>query len=198
MSSHAFDRYFDDALQESILSIIEHLARSDVGNPAHWQSALGFVPMNARLGVAFHSQSPTGTVYSRRQRNIARKIVLNPELLSAPDYEIQDIFNKDKWEDIQAVRASMLPLPISDAPDILSDPSEVSNAKLDATRLRKWVLDNRPSRELEIFDLRLLTDDPASYDECGLQLGLTGERVRQIEKELLRTLKVAYLNDLRP
>jgi RNA polymerase primary sigma factor len=49
---------------------------------------------------------------------------------------------------------------------------------------------NLPEREREVVELRfgLVGDGPASLEAIGKQLGLTRERVRQIETEALRRL----------
>ncbi len=50
------------------------------------------------------------------------------------------------------------------------------------------------SREAEIFDNRLLTENPMTLQQMGEQFGITRERVRQIETRLKKKLK-AYLED---
>jgi RNA polymerase primary sigma factor len=55
---------------------------------------------------------------------------------------------------------------------------------------------NLPDRERDVIELRfgLVGDGPASLESIGKQLGLTRERVRQIETEALR--KLAQNEDL--
>ncbi len=49
------------------------------------------------------------------------------------------------------------------------------------------------SKEKEILDKRLLTDEPATLLEIGKAFGITKERVRQIEKKLLEKLRAHML-----
>jgi hypothetical protein len=196
LATDAFDRYLDDAVQESIVAMMEYLSNADVADPSHWQSALGFVPMNARMKVALEGQATAGISYSRKQRSIVRRFILQPELLDCDECTLREVFPKNAWDDILLVKNSLQTMPVAQAPITICDTTKTSDAKLDAERLRDWVQSNLTSRHLRIFDLRLLTDDPLSYDECGQALELSGERVRQLEKDLLKQLRQAYENDL--
>ena len=53
-------------------------------------------------------------------------------------------------------------------------------------------LDELPERERQILDLRygLGGEDPKSLEEIGRRLGITRERVRQLESDALRKLSV--------
>ena len=44
-------------------------------------------------------------------------------------------------------------------------------------------------KELEIFNQRLLTEDPATLQEIGERFGISRERVRQIESRLKDRLR---------
>ena len=44
-------------------------------------------------------------------------------------------------------------------------------------------------KELEIFNARLLSEDPETLQEIGAKFGISRERVRQIETRLKRRLK---------
>jgi len=68
--------------------------------------------------------------------------------------------------------------------------SEVVDRQLLAAQLRE-VLDNLSPREAKIMSLRfgLLDGKPHTLDEIGKRLGLTRERIRQLEKESLSKLR---------
>jgi len=50
-------------------------------------------------------------------------------------------------------------------------------------------------REREIFRSRLVSDEPSTLSATGLELGLSAERVRQIERDLTDRLRVAVAGD---
>ncbi len=51
-------------------------------------------------------------------------------------------------------------------------------------------------RELEIFNLRIFSDDPATLQEIGDRYGISRERVRQIEKSLIKKLREFFKREL--
>lgn len=52
------------------------------------------------------------------------------------------------------------------------------------------------SRELEIFELRVFSDSPATLQEIGDKYHISRERVRQIEKNIIKKIKEYFKNDL--
>ncbi len=44
-------------------------------------------------------------------------------------------------------------------------------------------------RENEIFDLRIFSDDPATLQEIGDRYGISRERVRQVEKNIITKMR---------
>ena len=51
-------------------------------------------------------------------------------------------------------------------------------------------------RELEIFNLRIFSDDPATLQEIGDRYGISRERVRQIEKSLIKKLSEFFQREI--
>jgi len=51
-------------------------------------------------------------------------------------------------------------------------------------------------RELEIFNVRIFSDDPATLQEIGDRYGISRERVRQIEKSLIKKLREFFKREL--
>jgi len=52
------------------------------------------------------------------------------------------------------------------------------------------------SRELEIFELRVFSDTPATLQEIGDKYHISRERVRQIEKNIIKKIKEYFKNEL--
>jgi RNA polymerase sigma-32 factor len=52
------------------------------------------------------------------------------------------------------------------------------------------------SRELEIFELRVFSDSPATLQEIGDKYNISRERVRQIEKNIIKKIKEYFGNEL--
>jgi len=51
-------------------------------------------------------------------------------------------------------------------------------------------------RELEIFNVRIFSDDPATLQEIGDLYGISRERVRQIEKSLIKKLREFFKREV--
>ncbi|MBC2696465.1 MAG: RNA polymerase factor sigma-32 [Desulfobacteraceae bacterium] len=51
-------------------------------------------------------------------------------------------------------------------------------------------------RELEIFNVRIFSDDPATLQEIGDRYGISRERVRQIEKSLIKKLREFFKSEI--
>jgi RNA polymerase sigma-32 factor len=51
-------------------------------------------------------------------------------------------------------------------------------------------------RELEIFDLRIFSDSPVTLQEIGDRYGISRERVRQIEKNVIKKMREFFKNEI--
>ena len=51
-------------------------------------------------------------------------------------------------------------------------------------------------RELEIFDLRIFSDNPVTLQEIGDRYGISRERVRQIEKNVVKKMREFFKNEI--
>jgi RNA polymerase sigma-32 factor len=60
------------------------------------------------------------------------------------------------------------------------------------TEFRKQMTD----RELEIFDLRIFSDTPVTLQEIGDRYGISRERVRQIEKNVIKKMRDFFKNEI--
>jgi RNA polymerase sigma-32 factor len=81
---------------------------------------------------------------------------------------------------------------VSDAPL----PDEVASEAIDVERRNGWLKDALGAlnpRELRIIEERRLKDDGATLAELGDVLGISKERVRQLEARAMEKLKVALV-----
>lgn len=90
----------------------------------------------------------------------------------------------------------------SDRQDFLVDrmplPDETVGEAIDGERRRTWLrsaLTVLNERELKIVRERRLTDDGTTLEELGASLGISKERVRQIENRALEKLKTELLRE---
>ncbi|HCQ70926.1 MAG TPA: RNA polymerase factor sigma-32 [Rhodospirillaceae bacterium] len=93
---------------------------------------------------------------------------------------IADEDNGAQWQDTLA----------EDAPN----PEEVVTSMRDAQTRSKWLNDalhTLPSREQTIISQRHLSDDVVTLEQLGQDLGISKERVRQLEQRAMDTLKTA-------
>ena len=86
----------------------------------------------------------------------------------------------------------------SERVDFLSDggplQDEVVGATIDGVRHTRWLNDalgHLSERELRILRERRLVDDAATLESLGARMGISKERVRQIESRAIEKLKLA-------
>ncbi|MGD8990520.1 MAG: RNA polymerase factor sigma-32 [Desulfobacterales bacterium] len=95
-------------------------------------------------------------------------------------------------DESDVARIDLLKLPA----DSLDD--KVSQKELKAI-LRRHISSVRKEmdpRELDIFDQRIIAEDPKTLSEIGLKYGISRERVRQIQKGIITKLKDSVRQDL--
>lgn len=76
-------------------------------------------------------------------------------------------------------------------------PDEIVTVNIDSERRSRWLssaLSVLSDRELKIVRERRLSEDGATLESLGQKLGISKERVRQIESRALQKLKTALLN----
>src|SRR5690606_10109824 len=81
---------------------------------------------------------------------------------------------------------------VSDAPQ----PDEVAREAIDGERRALWLnqaLDTLNGRELTILRERRLSEEGATLEALGATLGISKERVRQIESRALEKLRMALV-----
>jgi RNA polymerase sigma-32 factor len=52
------------------------------------------------------------------------------------------------------------------------------------------------SRELEIFEQRIFSDNPATLQEIGDHYGISRERVRQVEKNIIKKMRESFKGEI--
>ena len=75
-------------------------------------------------------------------------------------------------------------------------PDEQVSDMIDQERRRQWLgnaLEQLNEREMKIIRARRLSDEGATLEELGINLGISKERVRQIETRALEKLKIALV-----
>ena len=55
---------------------------------------------------------------------------------------------------------------------------------------------NMSPRELEIFDLRIFSDNPVTLQEIGDRYGISRERVRQVEKNIIKKMREFFKREI--
>jgi len=87
--------------------------------------------------------------------------------------------------------------------DFLSDEAESAEdqvAKKEIETLLHQKLDEfrqkMTERECEIFDLRIFSDNPVTLQEIGDRYGISRERVRQIEKNIIKKIKEYFKQEI--
>jgi RNA polymerase sigma-32 factor len=51
-------------------------------------------------------------------------------------------------------------------------------------------------REIEIFELRIFSDNPVTLQEIGDRYGISRERVRQVEKNIIRKMRDFFKREI--
>jgi RNA polymerase sigma-32 factor len=89
-------------------------------------------------------------------------------------------------------RVELMPSP-GDAPDVLMAGGELQSLLQERLAEFRSTLEGK-SKDLVIFDERLLADDPRTLQELGDRWGISRERVRQLEQRLTAKLR-QFLRD---
>ncbi len=55
---------------------------------------------------------------------------------------------------------------------------------------------NMTPREIEIFDQRIFSDSPVTLQEIGDRYGISRERVRQVEKNIIKKMRTFFKNEI--
>ncbi len=124
------------------------------------------------------------------------------ERLGVSEREIVDMDQRlDSWD-------ISLDAPLKDDTDterieILKTPSDsveeqVAKKEIESLLHNKIAMFRKKltKRELEIFDLRIFSDSPVTLQEIGDRYGISRERVRQVEKNVIKKIKEYFKREL--
>ncbi|MEX6506979.1 RNA polymerase factor sigma-32 [Jiella sp. M17.18] len=161
------------------------------GGTSSAQKALFFNLRRLRARLSQGSESLSGTAMYREIATALKvsegDVALMDSRLSGPDSSLNAPLIED--ESGSADRQDFL---VSNDPL----PDEMVSSSIDDERRVTWLnsaLDVLSERELKIIRERRLQDDGATLEALGLKLGISKERVRQIETRALEKLRVALL-----
>lgn len=125
-----------------------------------------------------------GRIELAKEMNVPLETLLRMEpRLQGADVSLDEPLSTD--DEPGATRGSLL---VDSSPS----PEALAIGQIDGSRMRE-ILANMiaqlPERDREILTARLLSERKTEFHELGLKLGVTKERVRQIEQKALRTLR---------
>ncbi|SME90863.1 RNA polymerase factor sigma-32 [Pseudobacteriovorax antillogorgiicola] len=116
--------------------------------------------------------------------NVKEKDVIEMQMrLSAPDYSLDAPIQKDGGESVS--RGSMIPTQEESAEDQLA---ELEVIDLFAEHLEEFK-DTLKDRDLEIFEDRIISENPLTLQEIGDRYGVSRERARQLEVKIIKNLR---------
>jgi RNA polymerase sigma-32 factor len=159
------------------------------GGTSSAQKALFFNLRRLRARLAQGAETlPTRSVYQEISSALGvpiADVAMMDSRLSAPDTSL----NAPVLEDGEADRMDFL---VSDDPR----PDEAAEQAIDVERRHGWLHDALGvlnERELQIISERRLKDDGATLESLGEVMGISKERVRQIESRAMEKLKSALV-----
>lgn len=194
------DQEIDDMVQEAIAEMMVYLGNIEIGNRSQWMTLVSFVPRNARYLHAVHMATQT-----RLRRNSAMTTVLakltdfdRAELEEMDDRDLDQLFPRADRSVVKEAIAGLISETHEPAPEVGFDPTPSNDRAIDLGRVIAWARKTFSEREWRIFSLRYLRIEGWAFEDIGKEIGVSAERVRQIERDILKRLGTAYEADLAP
>lgn len=194
------DQDFEDMTQEAIADMIAYLGNIDIGRRSQWMTLVSFVPRNARVRHAIEMATQT-----RLPRDGARSSILakltdldRHDLEELDDFDLNRICPKADDALVNEACAALTSETSVAAPEASHDPRQLLERGVDLGRVIDWARGHLSAREWTIFSMKYLQEADHSLQEIGDLLGITAERVRQIDRDTLQILAEAYASDLQP
>ncbi len=162
------------------------------GGTSSAQKALFFNLRRLRAHLARGDSTLTGSaLYSKISSELGvseADVALMDARLSSPDYSLNaPVGEEEAASDRMDFLVSSDPLP-----------DEVAGEAIDLERRSSWLnkaLDVLSARERRIVAERRLREDGATLEQLGVTLGISKERVRQIENRALEKLRIALVKE---
>jgi len=194
------DQDIDDMIHEAIAEMMVYLGNLEIGNRSQWMTLVSLVPRNARYLHAVHRATQT-----RLRSNSAMTAVLakltdlnHDELDDLDDPDLDRLFPRAERSTVKEAIAGLISETPEPAPEAGFDPTQTNDRAIDLGRVVAWARNAFSDREWRIFSLRYLCDEGWAFEDIGEDVGVSAERVRQIERDILRRLGEAYEMDLAP
>ena len=161
---------------------------------------------SSHIRIAVRVAEAFNLVHEEKQKLIDQGFDPKPKLLSerlgVSEREIVDMDQRlDGWD-------VSLNAPLKDDSDterieilnteVESTEDQVAKKEMETllhTKIAKFKKTMTP-RELEIFELRIFSDSPATLQEIGDRYGISRERVRQVEKNIIKKLREYFKREI--
>lgn len=211
MRKPIYDDIFEDAFQDSMVSIIEYLRGMDIDPIGNWQTLRSYPAMNARTHALLDTVCVAKPPRSRDHKKLYQAFERNGANIS---YLCDDgswaIIEDNLEASQQALLTEMRNFIAGGAEsstthadpwqDLNGEPDfcifSRSDLHLDLMRLIKWAEYTLKPRDFDVLCSKLLDSSEPSLKEIATPYGLTEERIRQIYREILITLREAWQKDL--
>jgi RNA polymerase sigma-32 factor len=163
------------------------------GGTSSTQKALFFNLRRLRAKISGNGERVDNAVLYREISHALgvseRDVAVMDSRLSAPDTSLNVAVSPDESDG-----ADRMDFLISDEPD----PDEIVADTIDSERRQNWLytaLGVLNERELRIIRKRRLAEEGATLEALGSELGISKERVRQIENRALEKIRGAILEE---
>jgi len=190
------DRWLD-ILHDSVIEILGIIDRMTEFDYEHLGSQVGFCTLHCRVYDALRMERPLAGPRTIEARRAASRILSQErEKIIAGDVTFADLDRSGRLAlvppaDMHRLHDFLMGETVSEIPEQAAPRKEEEiEAAHDASKITAVVDDVLDPRACDIMRKRWLTDDPLDAEEVAKQWKITPERVRQIERESLKDLRL--------